>query len=296
MVSSSHEAMHRIFQEDPGVFARTFRTLGLPFPEPVAVSLMPTDLTEIQPLERRVDTLLRIDAAGGDSYLLAVEAQGKKDRGKPGSWAYYVAHLYAKYRLPPLLLVTCQDRSTAEWAAETVVIGPTAWPTLSLRPLVLGPHNVPVFTDVDAAARDIPLATLSAITHGKDPNAGAILKALAAALQTVDEDTAMIFAELTELGLGSAPASQIWRDLMSVDLSFFRSETSQRLRSEGRAMGRAEGRAEDILRILSKRGIAVSEQVRERVVSCSDLDVLSEWLDRSLTAEVAEDLFVATEA
>ncbi|MFJ9678221.1 hypothetical protein ACIRP2_09225 [Streptomyces sp. NPDC101194] len=87
---------------------------------------------------------------------------------------------------------------------------------------------------------------------------------------------------------------------MAVDLSFFRSETSQRLRSEARAMGRAEGRAmaraEDILRILSKRGIAVSEQVRERVVSCSDLDVLSEWLDRSLTAEVAEDLFAAAEA
>ncbi|WP_342791229.1 hypothetical protein [Streptomyces montanus] len=46
MVSSSHEAMHRIFQEDPGAFARTFRALDLPFPDPVAVSLMPTDLTE----------------------------------------------------------------------------------------------------------------------------------------------------------------------------------------------------------------------------------------------------------
>ncbi|MER5358281.1 hypothetical protein [Streptomyces sp. NPDC002785] len=102
----------------------------------------------------------------------------------------------------------------------------------------------------------------------------------------------MIFAELTELGLGSAPAAQIWRDLMSVDLSFFRSETSERLRSEGRA----EGRAEDILRILSKRGVAVSERVRERIVSCGDLDELSDWLDRSLTAEIAEDLFVASEA
>ncbi|MFB7532237.1 hypothetical protein ACFC0C_29290 [Streptomyces sp. NPDC056178] len=61
-------------------------------------------------------------------------------------------------------------------------------------------------------------------------------------------------------------------------------------------MGRAEVRAEDILQILSKRGIAVSEQVRERVASCSDLDVLGEWLDRSLTAGVGEDLFVATKA
>lgn len=123
MVSSSHEAMHRIFQEDPGIFARTFRTLGIPFPAPTAVSLLPTDLTEIQPLERRVDSLLRIDTADGSSYLLAVEAQGKKDPDKPGNWAYYLAHLYAKYRLPPVLLITCQDPGTAHWAGSPIIIG-----------------------------------------------------------------------------------------------------------------------------------------------------------------------------
>ncbi|MEU0159315.1 hypothetical protein ABZ154_10850 [Streptomyces sp. NPDC006261] len=79
MVSSPHEAHHRIFQENPGLFASAFRTLGIPFPEPVAVSLMDTDLTEIRPLERHVDTLLRIELAGGDCLLLAIEAQGKKD-------------------------------------------------------------------------------------------------------------------------------------------------------------------------------------------------------------------------
>ncbi|MFI6490615.1 hypothetical protein [Streptomyces sp. NPDC050564] len=143
MVSSSHEAMHRIFQEDPGAFARTFRALDLPFPDPVAVSLMPADLTEIQPLERRVDTLLKIDAASGESHLLIVEAQGKKDPGRPSSWAYSVAHLYAKYRIPPVLLVTCQDKATAAWAPESITIGPRQWRTLTLQPLVLGPTTSP---------------------------------------------------------------------------------------------------------------------------------------------------------
>ncbi|MFD9001877.1 hypothetical protein ACFV0T_13030 [Streptomyces sp. NPDC059582] len=287
MVSSSHEAMHRIFQEDPGVFARTFRALDLPFPDPVAVSLMPTDLTETRPTERRVDTLLKIDTASGESHLLIVEAQGKKDPGKPASWAYYVAHLYAKYGIPPVLLVTCQDRATAAWAAKPFAIGPAQWPALTLRALVLGPHNVPTITDPSAAARDIPLATLSAVTHGKEPNAPAILKALATALKTVDEETARIFAELTELGLGTCPAAETWRQLMSVDLSFFRSETSQRLRAEGRA----EGRAEDILLILTTRGIEVPEHVRERIAECTDLDTLRSWLTNALTAETAEDLF-----
>ncbi|GDY63563.1 hypothetical protein SAV14893_029560 [Streptomyces avermitilis] len=71
-------------------------------------------------------------------FLLAVEAQGKKDLDKPHSWAYYLAHLYAKYKLPPVLLVVCQDRNTAAWAALPVDIGPPEWPALTVRPLVLG--------------------------------------------------------------------------------------------------------------------------------------------------------------
>ncbi|CCK28227.1 hypothetical protein BN159_3848 [Streptomyces davaonensis JCM 4913] len=287
MVSSSHEAMHHIYQEDPGVFARTFRTLDLPFPDPVAVSLMPTDLTELRPTERRVDTLLKIDTASGDSHLLIVEAQGKKDQRKPSSWAYYVAHLQEKYGVPPVLLVMCQDLGTAAWAAKPFTVGPPQWPTLTLRPLVLGPHNVPIITDPSAAARDIPLATLSAITHAKNPNAPAILKALAVALKTVDEETARIFAELTELGLGDVLAAETWRQLMSVDLSFFRSETSQRLR--------AESRAEDILLILDTRGVEVPESVRDRITTCTDLDELRVWLTRALTVDSVDDLFTEAE-
>jgi hypothetical protein len=70
--------------------------------------------------------------------------------------------------------VVCQDKNTAAWATEPVDIGPPQWPALTLLPLILGPHNVPAVIDADAAARDIPLATLSAITHARDPDAPAI--------------------------------------------------------------------------------------------------------------------------
>jgi len=287
MVSSSHEAMHRIFQEDPGVFPRTFRALGIPFDEPVTAALLPTDLTETRPLERRVDTLLRFDTDSGPSFLLAVEAQGRRDPGKTSSWAYYLAHLYAKYGIPPVLLVVCQDKRTATWASTPVHIGPPQWSALTLRPLVLGPHNVPVITDPARAARDIPLATLSAVTHAREPNVAAILEALASAMKTLDEDTASVFAELTELGLGDAPAAQTWRDLMAVDLSFFRSETSQRLRAEGRA----EGRAQDILLLLTARDITLTDEARRRITACQDLDLLGTWFRRAITAATADEVF-----
>ncbi|MDO0933379.1 hypothetical protein QQY66_17415 [Streptomyces sp. DG2A-72] len=52
-----------------------------------------------------------------------------------------------------------------------------------------------------------------------------------------------------------------------------------------------KARAEDILRILDRRGIEVSDAVREQVTSCSDLEVLGTWLDRSLTVSNGEELF-----
>ncbi|WP_280437529.1 hypothetical protein [Nocardia carnea] len=66
-------------------------------------------------------------------------------------------------------------------------------------------------TDQAEAAADVPLAALSAITHVNDPCIGAILKALAGALQSIDESDAEVFALLTEAGLGTTPAGDTWR-------------------------------------------------------------------------------------
>ncbi|GGS59746.1 hypothetical protein [Streptomyces violaceus] len=60
---------------------------------------------------------------------------------------------------------------------------------------------------------------------------------------------------------------------------------------EGKAQGRAEDRTALILRVLEKRGIDIPEDTRDRITSCTDLDTLTLWFDRSLTAGTAEDLF-----
>ncbi|WP_194820074.1 hypothetical protein [Nocardia sp. XZ_19_385] len=288
MVSPQHEAMHRLFQHDPGTFARAFRTLGLPFPDPHEVVLLSTDLTEPAPIERRADTVLRIGSSHGP-FLLLVEAQRREDKDKPAAWAYYLAYLHSKYDLPIVLLVVCQDQPTAMWAEGPLHIGMPLWPSLAVRPLVLGPHNVPRITDLATAASDIPLTALSAITHAKEPDVGEILKTFAAALRDIGEVAEHnIFAELTELALGrNSKATQLWRKLMSIDLSFFRSETSNLLREQGRV----ESRAEDVLLVLDERGIEVLDELRTEISTCTDVQKLKTWLRRAVTASSADDLF-----
>ncbi|MYX26498.1 hypothetical protein GTY75_07395 [Streptomyces sp. SID8381] len=287
MVSSSHEAMHRIFQDYPGLFSRVSEALSIPFPRATAVSVLPNDVTETKPVDRRIDTLLRIDTQDHGPFLLAVEAQKKKDPEKPASWGYYLAYLRSKYRLPPLLLVVCQDRATAEWATRPEPIGFFSWPSLTVRPIVAGPHNMPVITDPEEARADLALTALAAITHAADPDVGAILKALSTALRDVPEDVADPIIEFTAQGLGDRPAKHLWRNLVAVDLSFYKSYLSEEIRDEGRA----QGRAEDVLLVLEQRGLEISEEVRRRVTECDDLDVLRTWLTRAVTVAKPEDIF-----
>ncbi|MFJ6799122.1 hypothetical protein [Streptomyces sp. NPDC091268] len=292
MVTSPHEASHRIFQDRPELLAPVFRILGVPLPAKAAVEVLTADVTEIRPLERRVDSVLRIappDGVGG--FLLAIEAQGRRDPDKAVSWAYYLSYLKAKYACPALLLVVCQDKATAGWASGPFRLGPEGWAALSLHPLVLGPANVPVITDSEVAGRDLPLATFSAMTHGRDRNAPAILEALARALETADPEAVAYYSELLEIGTGHTPARDTWRDLMPRTYFPGRGTLIEETYLEGEASGRLEERAQLVLRVLGNRGIGVGDEVRERVVGCGDLDTLGQWLDLAFRVERAEEIF-----
>ncbi|MEV0150191.1 MULTISPECIES: hypothetical protein [unclassified Nonomuraea] len=146
-------------------------------------------LTELEPITRRVDTLLYLESEQGD-HLLVIESQTQEDRDKTSSWAYYIGYLHAKHACPVILLVVCQDLATARWARRPKGIGLADRPSLVVHPIVLGPDNVPAVTDLDEAASDVVLTVFSALTHGRSPQVSDILEALAAALDTVDTQTA----------------------------------------------------------------------------------------------------------
>ncbi|WP_329316570.1 hypothetical protein [Streptomyces sp. NBC_01262] len=294
MVSSPHEASHRIFQERPNLLAPVFRILGVPLPEKASVEVLTPDATEIRPLERRVDSVLRVTPPECDGFLLAIEAQGRRDTDKPTSWTYYLAHLQAKYDSPVLLLVVCQDKATADWAAGPFTVTVNGWTALSTHPLVLGPDNVPVITDPDEAARDLTLATFCAMTHARGRNIDGILEALARALGSADRDSARYYTELLEIGLGESPARATWKDLMMIG-SYFpgRGTMIEKAFLEGEAKGKAEGKAQSIVHLLLRRNIAVSPETRQTIMECQYLDQLDFWFDRALDVTRAEDLFAA---
>lgn len=301
MVSSSHEATHRIFQERPEILTPVFKLLNVELPEKPEVEVITSDATEFKPLARSIDTALRVKPADGDHFLLVVETQKVRDPKKEMSWPYYVAYLQSKHGLPVLLVVTCKNRATAKWAAGPFDCKARGWTVQRTYPLVLGPDNVPVITDERTVVDQPALAAFSVLTHADGPESDAILESVCRGFARLDPTDENFFFQFMDAGLGDTPAGKKWRQIMTF-VNYFpgRGTVLERAYHEGEAKGevkgKAEGKAEGILRVLEVRGLDVSDDVRERVTGCTDLDRLSDWLDRAVTVAEAEELFTGAES
>lgn len=284
--------MHRIFQERPEILTPIFDVLGIALPDKAAAYAIATDVTETRPMARHADTVLRIDPSDGGDFILIVESQERRDVKKESSWPYYVAYIQSKYRLPVLLLVVCRDRATTKWAVGPFECGARGWTAQRTYPLVVGPDNLPMVIDARTAAEKPAMAAFSALAHANSPDIDAILDALGHALAGMDWSAAGYFYQFLDSALGETPSGDKWRHIMTF-VNYFpgRGTVLEKAYLEGQATGEATGEAKGILRVLEVRGLAISDNVRERITSCTDLERLNDWLDRSGTVEHAEDLF-----
>jgi hypothetical protein len=333
MVTPQHEASHRIFQGGPELMSSVFGVLGMPLSKKTVVEVLSPDVTEIRPVERRIDSLLRVSQGedGKDTFMLAIEAQMRPDKDKAVSWAYYLSYLKSKYGCPALLLVICQDKATAEWARGPLHLGRGDWNALTVRPLVVSPLNIPVIADATIAARNLALAAFSAMTHARREDIRTILVALATAMTELDEKTVDYYSEILEVGLGNAQARSIWRELLRSPIFFpgrgtLREEWVLEAKAEGKAEGRAEGKAEGLVEglqkgieqgrqeglqqglesarladqrhlidVLQNRDVKVSGEACARIMACMDVPTLERWIKRAWKVDAAEDIFVDDE-
>lgn len=89
------------------------------------------------------------------------------------------------------------------------------------------------------------------------------------------------------LALLSAADRKYMEDIVAVGAFPYQSEFTEKLKAEGEAIGRSG----DIVIILEARGLPVSDEARERITHCTDLDTLDRWIRRAVTATSAEELF-----
>jgi hypothetical protein len=296
MPSHLHEVLVSMFRDRPTLAADVLAgPLGVAVPAFTQAQASSGDLTDAVPTEYRADVVITLSAngaddnAGGDPVLaVVVEAQLRVDPRKRRSWPAYVATLHARLGCPVALLVVCPSAAVAARCGEPIVFGE---PPGVVTPLVLGPGQVPVVTDPVRARRNPELAVLSALAHGGGPDQRSVVEAVWAALEIVDHDHATLYADVLLTVLPAAARDYLEAHMATTTGHRYHSDFARRYFDQGEAKGEAKGEARAVLAFLDARGIEVPDELRERIVGCTDLEQLDTWVRRAATASTAQDLF-----
>ncbi|MBK6515137.1 MAG: hypothetical protein IPM79_19780 [Polyangiaceae bacterium] len=175
-----------------------------------------------------------------------------------------------------------------------------------LRPVLLGPRDLPHLASVDYAREHLLLAVLVALARSAEvdargprdltPEAEAdVLRAAEVVTELTDPRQRQRLASLIE---GAAPAAIRATILKLLEkrgmrsLEIIREEGRSEGRAEGRNEGRAEGRnegevrgeARTLLKLLRLRCFVVDDVTVERILGTTEVALLDQWIERSLSA------------
>ncbi len=246
--------------------------------------MAPSDLTASVPTELRADAVVMLSGADGARLAVVAEIQLRYDPRKRFSWPSYLTQVRAAHRCPAVLLVICLSTATAAHCRAPIVTG---HPGFDLVPLVIDAVTIPDPNGPAAETARPELAVLAVLTGALDLDQDSVRRLVLASLANLDDSRLATYTVLVRSAV-SESARQALEDLMTTK---FRDTFVDRLLAEGEAKGEARGEGRTILRVLAARGLEAPADVRERVLSCTDVSQLDIWADRTVTAASLEEVF-----
>ncbi|HEX7841944.1 MAG TPA: hypothetical protein VF469_30950 [Kofleriaceae bacterium] len=160
-------------------------------------------------------------------------------------------------------------------------------------------------TDREQAVRELQLAVLSVVAHGRGEVATAVAIARAAvdAVLPLPEEQRLLYSALIEKALSEAARKALDMDPQIV--KFFSDEHRRSYdqgiaegvakgeakgEARGVAKGEAKGEAKALMMILKQRGLAMTDEQHHQIVTCTDLATLDDWLNRALSVTSVDEL------
>ena len=287
MPKLSHEALVQLVRNAPELIPALLRAHSPDLPvRPVHVTA--AEFADLNFAEHRADAVLALGGtASRPEQVLVIEVQQDIDPRKRLTWPLYVAGPRTRLGCPVTLVIIALDPAVARWCAEPIDLGNGR---CILRPWVIGPADIPVITDHEAARAAPELAVLSVAAHADEPGAEHIALAALAACQALDTDRAILYPDFVIALLG-AVARKALEQLMATTNYEFQSDFARGYFAQGKAEGEARGKADTLLKLLKLRGFTVPEARRQQVHACLDCDQLDAWIARVLSARELDDIF-----
>jgi hypothetical protein len=278
----THEGPLDLVRQHPEIAVEFVQgATDIKLPSRVAVSLAPTDMSAVVPVQYLADMVVLIsDPATSDPVLaVIIEPQLRDSETKRYSWPVYVTSARRLAKCPAaVLVVLCPDPAEAAKCRQLIRTG---HPGFDLAPIVIDSGGLPG-REGGGPYLTVFAASMGGIDMESEPGARRVLDAMASA-EVSDADRLRMMAII--LRLASDAARQIIEAMMKT--SDYEKTFVERIHEQGISAGEAKA----VLRLLDARGLAPSAEQRQRVMSCTDSAQLDLWFDRAVTAATAAEVF-----
>jgi hypothetical protein len=284
MPSNRHEVPLHMIRQRPELVVEILREgCGVEVPAHDRLVSASESLNTLHPSELRCDGAYLADREGVKVFGVLVETQLRDDPKKSFSWPAYVATFRRRHEVPVALLVFCPDEAAARRYEAPIELGP---PGSVVRPVAVSPNRLRPVTDPHEARRCPELAVLTAPAHADTPAGPQVLRALCEAIAALNRDDGKLYDDYARSLLSDA-ARKLLEEIVAIENYVWKSDFAL----EHQAKGRAEGEAKALLLMLRARKVCVSDEARDRIMSCTDLQQLERWVERAVTVDTVDELF-----
>ena len=289
MPSIAHEAAVELLRRNPQLAAALLASAGVRVPAGAAAVLADSNLSVPEPTELRADVVTVHQGAAGKIVVTEVQ-KDPPDGDKRRAWVAYLALAQVEHKCDAALVVIALRERIARASGRPIATG---HPGFVLTPIVIGPDTTPTPDRLGGWQVSAELAVLAVLTGALDLGDAATRRLALRAIARLDAERREIYTRLIR---ATAPAA-VRRALEELMATVFRDEFIDGLldqgRAEGEERGRAQGEAAMVLRVLTARGFTVTDDIRQRVQACTDLDQIEAWGDRAATAGSLDEIFTA---
>ncbi len=306
MPSAIHAVLVELFEAYPDVLAYLLELGGAALPGPL-VPVAGTK-TKVVALERRIDRVFVLGSRDAPSGFVLAEVQLDADDNKRFAWSLYVELARSRYRCEGVLVVLTVAAGVRRWIERDILPATGLFGgARQLLPVVIALDEL----DTSLLLRpERPVLARLAVAAARNPHLTAV--AQRAVRLTIEHLSGRLATDQLDAILGMVDETlRAQLEKSMIEHPRFKSETFRRWyaeatekgmakgmakgRAEGVAQGRAKGmvegvakgRAEALLTVLAAREIPVSDALRERILSCTDLATLERWLQRATVASSA---------
>jgi len=293
--SAEHEILIELIRARPALLVEIMPALGLDASATPVIA--ESSLSELSPAAYSSDLVLHYPA-GRQPRAVILEVQRAIKPVKRRRWPHYLTGVRQRLGCDVLLVVIATTEKVARWSAKTIKTG---HPGFDLKPIVIGPAQVPIVAEEEQACRYPDLLVLSAIMHGRGPHGEQIAQAARPVLKQLPTDRSLLYFDViirSLEGLARASLEKQMKDFLqhrfkspvARDFQRWSRQLHEEGREEGLQQGRTEAGAKALLAVLATRGIAVPASRADEIRSASP-EQLDRWLRRAVTAPSADDLF-----